>query len=174
MAKKRKEKGGRLILMRHAKSDRSDPAAIDFDRPLTGRGRRAVPVMARWFAKQGFGPGLVLSSPAVRARETALLLARELGVKKSAIAFDEDIYDADLGTLLRVVHRRSVPSLLLVGHNPGLEELLCHLSREPPPRDGEGKLLTTAAIAVLEFDGPIVTGAGSARLVALKRPRDPD
>ena len=165
---------GRLVLMRHAKSDRSDPDAPDFERPLTKRGRDAIATMAKWLRKQGIATDRIVSSPAVRARETALLLARELGVKKSEIAWEEDIYDADLQTLLRVVRGRTEQSLLLVGHNPGFDDLLCHLSHEPPPRDDEGKLLTTAAVAVLDFDGPIDTGAGSAQLTALKRPKDPD
>lgn len=160
--------------MRHAKSDRSDPGARDFDRPLVGRGRKAVPPMAKWLRKEGFVPGLIVSSPAVRARETALLLARELGVRESEICWDDDIYDADLAALLRVIRRRADTDLLLVGHNPGFDDLLCHLCSESPSRDAEGKLLTTAAMAVLEFDGPVGTGAGSARLVALKRPKDPD
>ena len=166
-------KNGRLILMRHAKSDRSDALARDFDRPLTKRGRGAVAPMAKWLGKKGFAPDLILSSPAVRARDTTLLLARELGVRKSAVAWDEDIYEADLATLRHVVGRRTGAALLLVGHNPGLDELLCHLCRDPPPRDDEGKLLTTAAIAVLDFDGVIDTRAGSARLTALRRPKDP-
>ena len=162
------------MLMRHAKSDRSDPAAVDFERPLTGRGRKAVAPMARWLRKEGFEPDLILSSPAVRARETALVLAHELDVRKSEIAWDERIYDADVGTLLEVIGGRKETDLLLVGHNPGFDDLLSHLCSEPPPRDGEGKLLTTAAIAVLEFDGPVGTRAGCARLAALKRPKDPD
>jgi phosphohistidine phosphatase len=174
MPGKSKARRGRLMLMRHAKSDRSDPGARDFDRPLTGRGRKAVPQMAKWLRKEGFAPGVILSSPAVRARQTALLLARELGIRDSEVAWDEDIYEADLETLLRVIGRRAETVLLLVGHNPGFDDLLCHLCREPPPRDGEGKLLTTAAIAALEFDGPIDTRKGCARLAGLKRPNDPD
>jgi phosphohistidine phosphatase len=163
---------GRLLLMRHAKSDRSDPAARDFERPLTRRGRNAVAPMAKWLKKRDFTPARILSSPAVRARETALLLARELGMKKSDIAWDEAIYEADLAALLRVIRGCGEETLLLVGHNPGFDDLLCHLCGEPPPRDDAGKLLTTAAIAVLDFDGAIDARAGSARLVALKRPRD--
>jgi len=174
MAKKHGTEHGRLTLMRHAKSDRSDPAARDFDRPLTGRGRKAVPKMAKWLRGEGSRPELILSSPAVRTRDTAVLLARALGVKKSEIAWDEDIYDADLAALLRVIRRRGETDLLIVGHNPGLDDLLCHLCREPPPRDEGGKLMTTAAIAVLEFDGPIGTRAGSARFAAFRRPKDPD
>jgi phosphohistidine phosphatase len=174
MSRKSNAHHARLMLMRHAKSDRSDPGARDFDRPLTSRGRKAVPQMAKWLRKEGFAPGAILSSPAVRARETALLLARELGLRESEVAWDEDIYDADLATLLRVIRRRAETDLLLVGHNPGFDDLLCHLCGEPPSRDVEGKLLTTAAIAALEFDGPVDTRKGCARLVALKRPNDPD
>jgi phosphohistidine phosphatase len=162
----------RLMLMRHAKSDRSDPGARDFDRPLTKRGREAVVPMAKWLRKKGFVPGRILSSPAVRARETALLLARELDIDDSDIQWEQAIYDADLKTLLRIIRGTTDTALLLIGHVPGLDDLLCHLSREPPPRNEEGKLLTTAAIAVLEFEGSVDTRAGSAELKALKRPRD--
>jgi phosphohistidine phosphatase len=171
LAEKRKKRSSRLILMRHAKSDRSDPAARDFDRPLTKRGRCAVAPMAKWLRKKDFVPDLILSSPAVRARETALLLAGELDIRKSAVAFDANIYEAGVAALLRVLRGREEKALLLVGHNPGFDELLLHLCSEPPPRDDEGKLLTTAAIAVLDLEnGP---RRGSAQLVALKRPKEP-
>jgi phosphohistidine phosphatase len=174
MSGKRKPKHARLMLMRHAKADRSDPAAVDFERPLTDRGRKAVGPMAKWLRREGFKPGLILSSPATRAGDTALRLAGKLGMQDSAVAWDERIYDADLKTLLEVIRGRAETDLLLVGHNPGFDDLLGHLCSEPAPRDEEGKLLTTAAIAVLEFAGSIDTRAGSARLVALKRPKDRD
>jgi hypothetical protein len=91
--------------------------------------------------------------------------------RKSAVAFDANIYEAGVAALLRVLRGREEKALLLVGHNPGFDELLLHLCSEPPPRDDEGKLLTTAAIAVLDLEnGP---RRGSAQLVALKRPKEP-
>lgn len=164
----------RLILMRHGKSDRSDPEARDFDRPLTDRGRRDVPRMADWLGRQDIRPDLVLSSPARRARDTAELLLRRLRLAPETIVFLDAIYEADRAALLRAVRGHEAGTLLLVGHNPGLDALLCHLCREPPPRNVAGKLLTTAAIAVLEFNGAMDLRSGGARLAALARPKEID
>lgn len=163
-----------LILMRHAKSDWPEDGRRDFDRPLARRGEKDAPRMGKWLRKHGLVPDKVVSSPAVRARDTAECVAGKLHIPARRIVHDERIYEGSLRQLQEVVvaHGADSATLLVVGHNPGLEELLSYIALEPPPRDGRGKLLTTAAVAVLEFDDAIRAGKRSGRLRELVRPRD--
>ena len=161
--------------MRHAKSDWSDYGAADYDRTLTDRGKRDAKKMGAWLRKKKMVPDLIVSSPAARAERTALIVSRETGFDPEQISRDARIYDASLEVLLEVVsaHAKDTGRILLIGHNPGLEELLDFLSRDPAEPNSAGKMLTTAAIAVLDYGpGPISTGKGVARLVCLVRPRD--
>ena len=105
---------------------------------------------------------------------TVELVVEKLRIRRKRIIFDDRIYEAGLRQLLTVVaaHAAGSDTLLLVGHNPGLEELITHLVSEPPPLDGRGKFMTTAAVAVLEFNGSIGTRPGSGRVRQLVRPRD--
>lgn len=159
--------------MRHAKSDRSDTGQADFDRPLAKRGVKAIPRMAAWLRENKFVPGRILSSPALRARQTAEWLAAEIGFDIHDIIWDERIYDASLSDLQQVLETGcgDASCVLILGHNPGCDALLEHLSSTPPSRDGEGKLLTTAALAVLDYGArPIRPAAGCGKLLHLVRP----
>jgi phosphohistidine phosphatase len=164
----------KLIIMRHAKSDWDVPYGGDFERPLAGRGARDAPRMGNWLLEQGLIPELIVSSPAQRARQTAQLVAQQLQIPAPEIMFEEDLYMAELDTLLEVINRHLPPadSLLLVGHNPGLDGLVEYLSdRRPEYR--KGKLMTTAAIAVLDYGSAgRPTQPHGARLEQLIRPRD--
>ena len=164
-----------LLIMRHGKSDRSDHAAADFDRTLTDRGRRSAKKMGAWLKKKKISPELVVSSPAARAERTALIVSRETGFDPSGIIWDKRIYEGSLDDLLKVIaaHAQKSRCVLFIGHNPGLEELLDYLSSDQPATNSAGKVLTTAAIAVLDYGyGPISTEKASARLLCLTRPRD--
>jgi phosphohistidine phosphatase len=164
-----------LLIMRHAKSDRSDHAASDFDRTLTDRGKRDAKKMGAWLKKKKIIPEMIVSSPASRAERTALIVSRETGFDPDAIIRDKRIYDASLDDLLKVIaaHVQETGCLLLIGHNPGLEELLDYLSGDQAETNSAGKVMTTAAIAVLDYGtGPIRTGKASAQLMCLTRPRD--
>jgi phosphohistidine phosphatase len=163
----------KLIIMRHGKSDWAKAAQSDFDRPLSGRGRKDAPHMGAWLEKKGLVPDLIISSPALRARETAELVADALGYERQHIVWSKEIYDASLADLLAVLADidHKVSCLLLIGHNPGLDSLLEYLSQDKPEY-WDGKLLTTAALAVLSYgDGPIRYERGSGRLEMLIRPR---
>ncbi len=136
----------RLTLIRHAKSDWSDPALSDFDRPLNGRGKKAAPLMGKRLAARSSAPDLLVSSPARRARKTAQLIARELGIAKSDILLDESLYDARVDDLLEVL--KSLPDdchPALIGHNPGLSDLGCWLCQDAP------SWLKTCAVLTLEL-----------------------
>ena len=164
-----------LLILRHAKSDWTDGAADDFDRPLSGRGRRDAPRVGVWLKHAGLVPDQVLSSPARRARQTASAVCKALGIPKAAITWDPAIYEASRAGLLGVLAGcpPTADRVLLIGHNPGLEDLLLYLTNEPPPPTPDGKLLTTAALARLampdDWQGAL---AGTAALLTLVRPHE--
>ncbi|MFQ5659027.1 MAG: histidine phosphatase family protein [Gammaproteobacteria bacterium] len=165
----------KLILMRHAKSDWKSSAQTDFDRPLAARGERDAPRMGEWLKKQGVIPDLFLSSPALRARQTACIMADALGILQQAINWDERIYNAGLDDLLDIIDTSAGDALtmLLIGHNPGLDSLLEYFSDEALDYNRQRKLMTTAAIAVIDFaKGPISTSIQHAHLQQLIRPRE--
>lgn len=162
-----------LLLLRHGKSAWDSAAATDFERPLAGRGRRDAPRMGRWLKHHGLVPDRILSSPALRAQETAVLVAEVLALPDTRVAFDRRLYEADGATLGAVLAPwpHATRRLLLVGHNPGLDELLERLCGRDLPRTPKGKLLTTAALARVRVTGEGMAPGGGT-LIALVRPRD--
>ncbi|MBK5931872.1 SixA phosphatase family protein [Halochromatium salexigens] len=163
-----------LLLLRHAKSDWDSDAPSDIERPLAKRGRRDAPRIGEWLYREGLVPGLILSSPAERARKTALKVCKGLDYDKRDIRWEPAIYEAELGHLLQVLaaHAQAPASVLLVGHNPGLETLLRHLTDGELDEPKDGKLLPTAALARLEMpDDWRVLEPGCAILLALLRPK---
>lgn len=137
-----------LYLMRHAKSSWSFDDLSDQERPLNDRGRDDAPRMGQALARRDIHPDLVVSSPAVRALSTAVLVARELKYANDKIKVEPDIYEADLATLLAVIHALpdAADSVLLTGHNPTITDVANQLS--PSPLSGE---MPTAGILCLRF-----------------------
>ncbi|MDZ7751005.1 MAG: histidine phosphatase family protein [Gammaproteobacteria bacterium] len=165
----------RLWLLRHGKSDWHAGTPDDFDRPLAKRGGRDAARMGEWLAARGPLPDHVVSSPAQRARQTTLAVCGSLGIGKRQVFWDTRIYEAPLDQLLEVLADcpASATCTLLVGHNPGLDELLMHLSGGHAEADPKGKLMTTAALAELALpDDWSVLPAGCAELIIQQRPRD--
>lgn len=162
------------LLMRHGKSDWHRGAQDDFSRPLNARGRRDAARMGAWLAAPAHRPDRLLASPAIRARQTAEIVAQEAGLERDAIELCDALYLAGRRTLLEVLQARATTGrILLVGHNPGLDELVRWLSAGPPPRTSSGKLMTTAALAWLEVPaGSPRSGSGALRM--LLRPGDLD
>lgn len=147
-----------LFLLRHAKADR--PAAIDdFERPLNERGRKAAPKIGAVMAERGWRPDLALVSPAKRTRETWALIARALGDGKVA-EFHDQLYLASATRLLEIVRAQgeAIASVLIVGHNPGIEELAARLAAEPQPPAGARALsrlktkYPTGALTIIGFN----------------------
>lgn len=143
----------RLMLLRHAKSDRP-PGVADFDRPLNGRGRKAAPRMGAYLAAEKLRPDHVVVSPACRTRETWEPVREALGGLDATLV--EAIYEAPAEALLEVI--RSAPEaaacLLLIGHNPGLQDLATTLIGTGP-RDLRNRLdleFPTAALVIVDFD----------------------
>ena len=137
-----------LLVLRHAKSSWSDPTLDDHERPLNKRGRRDGPRMGKLVREYGLMPDVVISSDAVRARLTAKAVV-EAARYAGEILLDPQLYlasPADIFSLLRTVHEKA-ETVMIVGHNPGLEELLEQLT-------GEQQDLPTAALAqiVLPID----------------------
>lgn len=170
------------MLLRHAKS--AWPDVPDHDRPLAGRGRRNAPVMGRWLRANGYVPDQVLCSTARRARETWQLAQEGLGASP-AVSFERHVYQASAEQLLDLV--RGVPSavttLLIVGHDPAIQELAVMLARTASPAGGDGAAadalgrmrakFPTAAVAVLELTGNWdQLGPGMAQLTAFVVPRE--
>ena len=136
----------RLILTRHAKSDWSTPGAPDHDRPLNARGRRQAPLVGRWLASRRDLPARILCSDATRTRETLDLILPELGVAPD-VSFDAALYHAAPETILAAIRAELVPTVMVIGHNPGLAEAalrLCHT----PPANPRFAYFPTAATAV--------------------------
>ena len=145
-----------LSLLRHAKSSRDDQSVSDHDRPLTQRGRQAAISMGREIARRGFQPQLVLCSPARRAQETWDLAAAQLSPAPAEQTVAE-LYDFGDGTaLLDLIHTQggAVRSLMLVGHNPSMENLADRLcaSGGSDLRNTMATKFPTAALAVISFD----------------------
>ena len=135
-----------LILLRHGKSDWSG-GEPDHLRPLARRGRRQVPVAGRWLADNVGVIDLVVISPAERARETWRLAAAELAVPPP-VRDDDRVYAGSAPSLLDVLRElpEELATVVLVGHNPGLEDLVNRLT-------GEWVEMTTSAIAVVDLPG---------------------
>lgn len=130
-----------LLLLRHAKSSWDDAAARDFDRPLNKRGTKAAPLIGRYMRKRRVKPDEVISSPAVRARQTAELVVEAAGIG-AEIRYDERIYEASTDDLMSVVAEieDEVETVLLIGHNLAIEQFLERLT-------GEVHHMPTAALA---------------------------
>lgn len=163
-----------LIVMRHAKSDWSEESCSDFERPLTTRGKKSAKQMGKWL-KRRYHIDRIICSPALRTKQTCQLVTEQLRLPQNHIRWESGIYDASLHDLISVITKYSedIRTLLLIGHNPGLDQLLCYLSRDPPATNSAGKLLTTAAIAVLDYgDAAITVQPGYACLQCLVRPKE--
>lgn len=136
-----------FFIMRHAKSSWDDSSLKDFDRPLNKRGRRDAPAMGKTLENLGHTPELIISSPALRAKQTVLYFPEIFGLAEGAIQWNEDLYyqgyEAYLESIWNAPGR--VSTLLVAGHNPSVEEIVAHLS-------GKSLDITTANIACFESD----------------------
>ncbi len=165
-----------LILMRHAHAHPAIAHQSDADRPLSADGQRTALSQANWLMEQGFLPEAALCSPARRTTETAEIVWRHLGLDWAALRFDGRIYEASAGKLLQVIQRQSAATacLLLVGHNPGIEQLLCVLTGRGLVELTEGRGCLPATVAVLQLADAVADWSavemGCASLVARSLP----
>lgn len=135
-----------LFLLRHAKSSWANSALADFDRPLNGRGKRAAETIGKFLSKQEIRPDLVLSSPAVRARETIGIVIKAARLP-AEVRYDQRIYEAGPQRLLEVISEieEENSDVLVVGHNPGMEELLQLLT-------GRTEHMATGTLAKIDLE----------------------
>ncbi len=166
-----------LYLLRHAKSSWSDPGLRDHDRPLAPRGERAATAMGDHLAAREVHPSLVLCSSARRAVETLERVLARLP-RRPEVCVERGLYMADPAELLERVRRvdDGVPALMLVGHNPAMEELAARLPGGGD-RDGLkriGRKFPTAALAELHFPdvGCSAVAWGGGQLLSYCTPKD--
>lgn len=135
-----------LFLLRHAKSSWKDDSLDDFDRPLKNKGLGDAQLIGKLIRHREISLDLVISSSAERARQTAQLVLMSAD-KQVELKFDERLYEAGMRRLLTLVQRldNQASAVMLVGHNPGFEELVRTLT-------GEVHTMPTAALAGIEFD----------------------
>jgi phosphohistidine phosphatase len=143
----------RLLLLRHAKTERPEPGQRDRDRKLTARGRADAPVIGAYMARHRLVPDLVLVSPVPRAQETWTLVAPAFS-KAPPVANDERIYNATTETLAEIIREtRDANTLIIVGHNPSLQELAVNLigSGDVEARERINEKLPTSGLVAIDF-----------------------
>jgi len=158
-----------LLVMRHAKSSWKEPGTDDHDRPLNERGKRDAPLMGRLLAEKDLLPDRVLSSTAKRARKTAKLVV-QASAFEGPLDLTRDLYLADPPGIARLLQAlpEEIARPLIVGHNPGMEDLIAVLT-------GSHETFPTAAVAWLELavdSWPEVGSWPCGTLRALWRPKE--
>jgi phosphohistidine phosphatase len=163
-----------LILLRHGKSDWSTDDN-DFDRPLKKRGKNASRQAGEWLKTHERIPDFVITSPAKRAMQTTEIACEAMDIKKKDIYSRKHIYLATPEELLYALEDcpEQAQHVMLVGHNPGLEELLYYLVNGLMTIPEDGKIMPTATLAILEMPATWAQlQSGSAKLEFLVRPRE--
>jgi phosphohistidine phosphatase len=143
----------RLILLRHAKTERAEAGERDRDRKLTKRGRADAPLIGTYMARHGLIPELAVVSPAQRTQETWALLAPALG-KAPRVVNDERVYSAGAETLIAIIgETRAARSLLVVGHNPSLHDVAVQLiaAGDVETREQLAEKLPTSSLVVIDL-----------------------
>ncbi len=158
-----------LLILRHAKSSWKKPGLTDHDRPLNKRGKHDAPRMGELIREKALVPDLIVSSSAKRARQTADRLAQACGYQNE-VRLEDDLYMAHPEAFIQVLKFLSdeFDSVMVVGHNPGVEELLRLLT-------GREEVVPTAALAHLTL--PIrrwseMNGQTTGELTNLWRPKE--
>lgn len=171
----------RLFLLRHAKANRDAPGIDDISRPLAERGREDAVHMGSFMREEAYIPDLVLCSTSVRTQESLALLLPELGARP-LVQYRADLYLAMPEIILASIRRarETAGALMVVGHNPGIEECAHGLAREPTDRKMRKRyqMMTdkfpTGSLAVIDFDVSqwSATGPGEGELELFVRPKD--
>jgi phosphohistidine phosphatase len=158
-----------ILILRHAKSSRKDPDLTDHDRPLNKRGKRDAPRMGRILKKENLLPDIIISSTAMRARATAEAVAKASGYKGD-ITVNRSLYAAGPQAYIDALHELSddYVRVLIIGHNPGLEELVEMLTGEIHP-------MPTCSLAHLKLRADKWSAIGNkikGQVAEIWRPRD--
>lgn len=162
-----------LILLRHAKTE-WDNSQGDFARELLPAGFAEANATGAWLASQAIAPDYVGCSTARRAQQTCEAVIAAAQWQKISPQFEQQLYLAELPTLLRLLTQIPVTanSVLLIGHNPGLEQLAAYLCEQPIPRNTVGDILATANVVRLRLAAEwSKLAAASGELLAVFRPQ---
>lgn len=163
-----------LLVLRHGKSDWST-GHEDFHRPLVRRGQLGSEKMGAWLKNRKLIPDMVVSSPAERARATTIAACEAMGLPLKKVSWDDRIYAAPLQDLLTALSEcpKKAERVMIVGHNPGLEDLIHYLTDGKVDIPADGKVLPTSALAELEMvESWQKLAPGSANLISVTRPGD--
>ena len=161
-----------LLLMRHGKSD-WNTLDSDFDRPLNSRGRIEVQKISNALLELSIDIDCIISSSACRTSETTEIVVKHLTIPEHAVIFTEKLYLADMFTIIEVIDEYAAvfgPNVMIIAHNPGLDNIVNYLSATEPPLSNNGKLMTTSAVAVFQYDKKVK--AHSLTLNQLLRPKE--
>jgi phosphohistidine phosphatase len=165
----------RLLILRHAKTERAEPGQRDRDRKLTARGRADAPVIGTYMLRHRLVPDLALVSPVTRAAQTWALVAASFTTAPRVVN-EERIYNANADMLLRLIREtRDARALLLVGHNPSLHDLAVRLiaTGDTKTRERVNEKLPTCGLVVIDLpvDDWSKLHASSGRLERFVSPR---
>jgi len=162
-----------LYIMRHAKSDWSGPQISDFDRPINKRGTRNAIRIGGWMNENNHTPQKIISSPALRAKETIELVVEQISkFNLEDLTYEDELYLAGFTQLIEFIntYKDKVQSLMLVGHNPGIENLVNYLC----DRSGDKEtIVTTANLFIFKFSSDSFnTAVDIIELVEAIKPRE--
>ena len=162
-----------LYIMRHAKSDWSGPQISDFERPINKRGTRNAIRVGQWMNENNHIPQKIISSPALRAKETIELVTEQITkFNLEDLTYEDELYLAGFTQLIEFINtfKDKVQSLMLVGHNPGIENLVNYLC----DRSGDKEtIVTTANLFIFKFSSDSFnTAVDTIKLVEAIKPRE--
>lgn len=142
-----------ILLLRHAKSSWEDSSLDDFDRPLAKRGIKDAPRMGNFAKQTGYIPDLVISSPAIRARQTTQFFCESAGIASKNIKWEEDFYYGSCFDYFKALKEspEEAETVMLVGHNPKMEEMVSLLSS-----DHKNYIARMPTAALLCFEHPAI------------------
>ena len=162
-----------LYIMRHAKSDWSGPQISDFERPINRRGTRNAIRIGQWMNENNYIPQKIISSPALRTKETIELVTEQISkFNLEDLTYEDELYLAGFTQLIEFIntYKDKVQSLMLVGHNPGIENLVNYLC----DRSGDKEtIVTTANLFIFKFSSDSFnTAVDIIELVEAIKPRE--
>ena len=163
-----------LLLMRHAKSDWHSHTT-DMDRPLNKRGVDDAIIMGAYLEKMALVPNCMIVSGAQRTQETAKHLLKNLSIPESHLIVDKELYLADRETLQELIEVYAITNkcLLLLAHNPGMDDIVRYLASTPPSLSVSGKLMVTCAVAHFRIDSlDQLKKPGQGELQTVFRPKE--
>ena len=162
-----------LYIMRHAKSDWSGPQISDFERPINKRGTKNAMRIGQWMNENNHIPQKIISSPALRAKETIELVTEQISkFNLEDLTYEDELYLAGFTQLIEFIntYKDKVQSLMLVGHNPGIENLVNYLCEKSGDKE---TIVTTANLFIFKFSSDSFnTAVDTIELVEAIKPRE--